>query len=223
MLTKQQAKTGEQRLPKQRLTGKIALGDYEPLLYLVKHSPELHFPELHFPELDAVAPATNRPKSTSKREAKTGGWRPTNYIDHDEYRNAVHRAHELERAGYPLNVFCTITPPIGMSDCEAKRLITLKFARLGQSLERRGQPAVGMTAFEKPIGGNLHGHSLQFVMRQNFDRIERWADRFDKRPRDKYAFSVEIHARLAIPSDIDYILKEHRWGGPEIENNRRKF
>jgi hypothetical protein len=136
----------------------------------------------------------------------------------------VHRAHELERAGYPLNVFCTITPPRGMSDREAKRFITLKISRLGQSLERHGQPFVGMTAFEKPSGGNLHGHALQFIMRHNFDRIERWADRFDNGRADEYTCSVEIHARLVTDTNaaVAYMLKQHRWAGREIET-RRKF
>jgi hypothetical protein len=136
----------------------------------------------------------------------------------------VHCAHKLKRAGYPLNVFCTITPPRGMSDREAKRFITLKISRLGQSLERHGQPFVGMTAFEKPIGSNLHGHSLQFIMRQNFDMIERWADRFDKGRADEYACSVEIHARLVTDTNaaVEYMLKQHRWAGREIEK-RRKF
>lgn len=36
---------------------------------------------------------------------------------------------------------------------------------------------IGMKVFEKKIGGHLHAHSLQFVMPDNFDRIEVWADR----------------------------------------------
>jgi hypothetical protein len=176
-----------------------------PSLNLVKDTPQL------------------RDTLPTQTRSNQGGWQSTKYLSHEEYRIGMHRVHELGRAGFLLNVFCTITPPPEMSDSDAKRSIALKLARFGQSLERAGQPFVGMTAYEKPLGGNLHGHSLQFVMRRNFDRIERWADRFDGRRSNACDYSVEIHARLAAPSDIDYLLKEHRWGGPKIEGVCRKF
>jgi DNA-binding XRE family transcriptional regulator len=128
---------------------------------------------------------------------------------------AVHRAHLVEKAGYRFTVFATVRPSRGLSDSEAKRHVSLQFSRLGQALERRGQPYVGMVTFEKRAGGLLHGHAPLFVLPENIDVVRRWADRFDEtpQPRDESRASVPKHARFAVDGDALYALKQHRWAG----------
>jgi hypothetical protein len=93
---------------------------------------------------------------------------------------------------------------------------------LGQSLERRGQPSIGVTVYEKKAGGALHGHSRHFVHKDNMEVIERFADRFDRRGGDSEdeSESVEIHARMSVASDAGYILKQHQFPGPEPAKRR---
>ncbi len=63
------------------------------------------------------------------------------------------------------------------------------------------------------MGGRLHGHQLLHVKRAALPIIERWADRWDDR-RSEPGESVERHARPAVPSDLAYATKEHRFAGP---------
>lgn len=207
VFTEPRAAKGQKRLLTQEDTGEISADGNARIHYSVTQPPELGA------DFDTAA----RPKSQ-------GGWQATSYLTHDEYRLARHRAIDLERRGYRLNIFSTIAPPASLGDKDAKRFVQVKLARLGQSLERRGQPQIGITCFEKPIGGYLHAHSLQYVMLQNFDRLELWEDRFDRmRGGDKEAAQVEIHARLAVASDVDYLLKQHRWAGPDREKRRQFY
>ena len=165
-----------------------------------------------------------RKRKPGRRPAKKrGGWRTTSHLTHADYRLAVHRAHVIEKAGYPFTIFATVRPQEGSPDNAAKQRIGLQLARLGQALERRGQPYVGMVAFEKRPGGLLHGHALLFVLPENFDVVRRWADRFDEtpQPRDEGADSVPKHARPAVETDVLYALKQHRWAG--AREAARKF
>jgi DNA-binding transcriptional regulator YiaG len=134
----------------------------------------------------------------------------------------VQEAHELDRAaraaGMRLNVFATLRSPTGLTDVERKRVIARRTAHLGQALQRRGQPHIGMTFFEKRSGGDLHAHHLVHVEHKNIDVIERWADIYDPKPvKRREKLDVPIHARPAVATDIGYVTKQRLPFSPEYE------
>ncbi len=115
-----------------------------------------------------------------------------------------------------------------MTDAEAKRHICRSFGRLGQALERTGHAHVGMTTYENPVGGRLHGHLLLHVLQDGLSVVKRWTQRWDDLPSNdrrtkpsEPVESVDLHARPAVWSDLQYALKEHQWAGPFEE--ARKF
>jgi hypothetical protein len=155
----------------------------------------------------------------SKRKAKPprrGGWPSTRYITRELCREMRAGAGLLALARYPFTVFATARAPLGLTDGQAKRHIARSFARLGQALERKGHDYIGLASYEKPVGGLLHGHALLHVQRECLPVVKRWADRFDERPARprEQVESVALHARPAIKSDLDYVLKQRRFNGP---------
>lgn len=163
-----------------------------------------------------------RPRRT--KASKAGGWPVTSYIDHETFKRFRGGAGVLAREGYPLNVLVTVRPPSGAADDgTAKRHIDLQFARLGQALERRGHAFIGFKAFEKK-NGRLHGHMPLHVARECLHVVERWADRFDRKPKRACEIleGVNKHARLADHDNaMLYALKQHQFAGPF--EPRRKF
>jgi hypothetical protein len=210
VLTAESSKTAEKGFQKQSVATKAASKGAEPC-YSVRHRREIPTHE----KARAGRKRGRKRKPGRKPAKRRGGWPPTKHLSHDDYRLAVHRAHLVEKAGYRFTVFATVRPPRGLSDSEAKQYVTLRFSHLGQELERRGQPYVGMVTFEKREGGLVHGHAPFFVLPENFDVVRRWADRFDEtpQPRDESRASVPTHARFAVASDVLYALKQHRWAG----------
>ena len=80
----------------------------------------------------------------------------------------------------------------------------------------------------------MHGHSLIYVLKNNFDVIERMFDVFDKRQigfkeiedRDVAMQAAAIGGTLDdLRNAILYALKQHRWGGPGFDGagSRRRF
>jgi hypothetical protein len=79
-------------------------------------------------------------------------------------------------------------------------------------LERDGHGYIGLTVYEKPFNGILHGHALLHVRRECLSVVKRWADRFDDRPLKSCepVESVALHARPAVQSDLEHILKQRQ-------------
>ena len=159
---------------------------------------------------------------------RRGGWRATSFISHEQYREARRQAGLLAIEGYRFTVLATARPPLGMTDAKAKRHICRSFARLGQALERAGHAHIGMTTYENPVGGRLHGHLLLHVLPEGLPVVKRWAQRWDNLPSNDRRTkpsepeeSVDLHARPAVWSDLQYALKEHQWAGPDFEPARR--
>ena len=150
-----------------------------------------------------VNPAQASQRGGRSRKPQRGGWPATRYIDRTLYWATREQAGLLALAGYPFTIFATARAPLGMTDSGAKRHIARSFARLGQALERRGHAYVGLTVYEKPMGGFLHGHLLLSVGRKGLHVVKRWADRFDeRRPTKPYETeSVALHARPAVKSE----------------------
>jgi len=147
------------------------------------------------------------------KKARRGGWPSTKYISRALRYETLADAGLLARAGYRFTVFATARAPLGLADDgQAKRHIARSFARLGQALERKGHDYIGLTTYEK-IRGLLHGHALVHVRPDCLWIVERWADRFDDRPVYGPIESVALHARPAVRSDLDYVLKQRRFNG----------
>ena len=132
----------------------------------------------------------------------------------------MHGTIELARQDSPLNVMVTYRPPEGLSDAEAKRWINLRHGRIGQALKRRGHAFIGLKVFEKRPGDRLHAHGLYHVARRDMDIIKRAADVFEQKTRRSQKGDAPMHARPANANALDYVLKQRRWAGPDIENSR---
>jgi hypothetical protein len=177
-----------------------------------------------------VAVISTPPKKTksARRGAKHSGWPETCYLDHAEFKQAKSNAHMICNAGYRWSIFVSLVPPDHLPDADKLRWIRRKLGRLGQALERRGQPYISQTTLEKKRGGKLHGHALIFVLKENFDMIERHADKFERVASKKLGgeISVEFHAEVigATPDDLRnvilYSLKQHLFAG-EFEKARK--
>src|SRR6201987_2944210 len=123
---------------------------------------------LHVRQKGTCEAATPAPERRRKRRTKPrrGGRPSTAYISRELFRETRAKAGLLALAGYRFTVFATARAPLGLTDSQAKRHIARSFARLGQALERNGHGYIGLNAYEKPIGGFLHGHALVHVRRE---------------------------------------------------------
>lgn len=153
-------------------------------------------------------------------KARRGGWRSTRCISPDLRRIAEHGAIELARQGCALNVMVTYRPREGLSDAQAKRWVDLRHGRIGQALKRRDHAFIGLKVFEKRPGGRLHAHGLYHVAKRCLDVIKRAVDVFEPRPRRGHKGDAPMHARPANANALDYVLKQRRWAGPDIEGHR---
>jgi hypothetical protein len=134
----------------------------------------------------------------------------------------VHGAIELARQGRPLNVMVTYRPPEGLSAAEAKRWINLRHGRVGQALNRRGHAFIGLKVFEKQPGDPLHAHGLYHVTKRCVAVIEKAVDMFERRARRGQKGDAPMHACPANANALDYVLKQRRWAGPDIEGARHR-
>ena len=158
--------------------------------------------------------------SGHSKRARRGGWRSTSCLSPDLRAQGVHGAIELARQGCPLNIMVTYRPLEGLSDAEAKRWINLRHGQIGQALKRRGHAFIGLKVFEKRPGERLHAHGLYHVPKRCMAIIERAVDVFEQRARRGQKGDAPMHARPANTDGVDYVLKQRRWAGPEIEGRR---
>ena len=169
------------------------------------------------PPIPKAGGAGAQRKRRRSKKPKLGGWPSTKCISRKLYWETIAKAGLLVWTGYPFTIFATARAPRGLSDGEAKRHVTMSFARLGQALERKGHGYIGLKAYEKKLGGLLHGHPLLHVRRECLSVVNRWADRFDERrpakPREPVE-GVALHARPAVRSDLGYVLKQRQFNGP---------
>jgi hypothetical protein len=73
---------------------------------------------------------------------------------------------------------------------------------------------------EKRPGDRLHAHGLYHVARRDMDIIKRVADVFEPTSRHGQKGDAPMHARPANANALDYVLKQRRWAGPDIEGRR---
>lgn len=174
-----------------------------------------------------VIPAVERPSKATRRKvgrprkrgrrpkAKQGGWRTTRYITSQLRKETRHKARLLMAEGFGFTVFATARGLFGRPDSESKRHVAKEFSRLCEMLGDKGHGYIGLTTYEK-INGYLHGHLLLHVQPEQMAVVKAWADRFDETPLRPHEIveGVRRHARpYAGLSDIQYVLKQHRWCG----------
>ena len=109
---------------------------------------------------DDIAPAPQpirkaSGKGAQRRRKQRAGWPSTKCINRALHRETRAKVGLLALAGYRFTVFATARAPLGLTDGQAKRHVARSFARLGQALERKGHGYIGLTAYEKPVGGVL--------------------------------------------------------------------
>lgn len=139
----------------------------------------------------------------SPRAKRKGGWKSTKYLSWAEVKAAEDLAHAARGARRPLNVMLTVRGARGEREATAKRGIQTKIARFGQALHRRGVPHVGLTIYER--SPDLHAHHLLHLPHEHDDILARFAD------------GQHVHARPADREAVEYVTKQRRWLGPEIE------
>lgn len=167
-------------------------------------------------------------------DRRTGGYRTTKCLTHDEYRSAKDGANAIVNAGYRWSILLSIRPQEHLTDRQKQNRIQKVLSRFGEAIKRRGLPYISMRTYEKKREvGSLHGHALIYVPKEHLDIVKRIADLFE--PFDKKynceAGSIEIHAEVIGKTQDDlrnailYVLKEHQWAGPGNDGagSRRKF
>jgi hypothetical protein len=141
--------------------------------------------------------------STRQRRKHRGGWRSTTGLRWPEVKQ-IHEIHKLARqAGLPFNVFGSLRLPDDLTATQGKRVISRAVAHLGQTLQRRGQPHVALTVFEKRPGDRLHAHYLGHVERDNRDVVDRWTAAYNARHGIDAAVVTAAH-----PKGMGYITKQ---------------
>ncbi len=100
------------------------------------------------------------------------------------------------------------------------RGVALWHAHTGQALERNGHAFIGLKVFEKRPGARLHAHALYHIAKRCMGVIENAVDVFERKSKHGQKGDVPTHARPATANDLDYVLKQRRWAGPDIEHNR---
>ena len=143
-----------------------------------------------------------KPGKRGPKPSKPFAWK-------EEVKRIADEAHDLRRAGFPLNAMATTAPDPDRLPAEAKKLIRRKVAHIGESLGRIGAgPHIGLTVFETE--GGLHGHHLFHVPRGALAEISRRHHRDDG----------SVHVGPAPP--IGYVLKERKKQHPDFEAEIRK-
>lgn len=144
---------------------------------------------------------------TSRKGARSGkgSRKGSTCLTWDEVLRLDGLAHAARTAGLPLNAMLTVRTPLGASDAEGRRVITLVVGHVGQRLQRLGQDHLGITVCEKDR--HLHAHHLFHVRRQNYAIVQAWAD-----ARGHNLCPADRHA-------VEYITKQRKWMGPEAERS----
>lgn len=157
---------------------------------------------------------------SSQKRRKVRGRRSRSYLEWREVKEVDEIHHALLTMGHEPAFLVTIRGK-GETDSKRKRAIHQKRGHIGQSIQRRGLPFLAQTVFEKPVGGQLHAHMLVYGSgRQLAPILMRHGD-FDMRSgAQNREMGVPVHIRRAVANDPNYITKQRRWHGPEIEAKR---
>ena len=144
-----------------------------------------------------------------KKQPGKRGPKPSKPFAWSEVKQIADEAHDLRRAGFPLNAMATTAPDPDRPPAETKKSIQGLVAHIGESLGRIGAgPHIGLTVFETTSG--LHAHHLFHVPKGAFAEISRRHHRDDG----------SVHIGPAPP--IGYVLKERKNQHPDFEAEIRK-
>ena len=149
-----------------------------------------------------------RRRCRKKKPGKRGP-KPSKPFAWSEVKQIDSEAHDLRRAGFPLNAMATTKPDPDGPPAETKNSIRGLVAHIGESLGRIGAgPHIGLTVYETE--GGLHAHHLFHAPRGAFAEISRRHHRDDG----------SVHVGPAKP--IGYVTKERQHLPPDFEAEIRK-
>ena len=145
----------------------------------------------------------DRRRCRKKKPGKRGP-KPSKPFAWSEVKRIDSEAHDLRRAGFPLNAMATTKPDPDGPPAETKKAIRGLVAHIGESLGRIGAgPHIGLTVYETE--GGLHAHHLFHAPRGAFAEISRRHHRDDG----------SVHVGPAKP--IGYVTKERQHLPPDFE------
>lgn len=150
-----------------------------------------------------------RPKrwKTGARKGKRGP-KGSTYLTMQQVRELNDFGFSAKRAGKALNRMVTIRAPKDVPDAEGKRIISRTVAHVGQALQRRNHPHVGVTVYEK--GEHLHAHHLLHVAPAKSEVVDRFHD------------GEDVDVRPADAGAVFYVSKQRKHCQPDVERELRK-
>jgi DNA-binding XRE family transcriptional regulator len=150
-----------------------------------------------------------RPKGrkTGARKGKRGP-KGSTYLTMQQVRELNDFGFSAKRAGKALNRMVTIRAPKDVPDAVGKRIISRTVAHVGQALQRRNHPHVGVTVYEK--GEHLHAHHLLHVSRAKREVVDRFHD------------GEDVDVRPADAGAIFYVSKQRKHCQPDVERELQK-
>lgn len=150
-----------------------------------------------------------RPKRLTKgrRKGKRGP-KGSTCLTMQQVRELDDFGFRVKRAGKILNRMVTIRAPKGVPDAVGKRFISRTVAHVGQALQRRDHPHVGVTVYEKHP--HLHAHHLLHVSRAKSEVVDRFHD------------GEGVHVRPADDGAISYVSKQRKRCPPDWERELHK-
>lgn len=160
------------------------------------------------------------PLRSRKKRRKARGRKPQRCLEWHEVQKVSDIDHALVTMGFPRAFFVTIRGK-GETDSERKRAIHKKRGHICQTIRRASLPFLDQTGFHKPIGGQLHAHMLVYGPPRRLAPLLAQHGEMDMRiGAQSKEMGAEVHIRRAVASDPNYITKQRRWDGPEIEATR---
>ncbi len=190
----------------QHLSDNTSPDAWQPITNIVLHLPHAPAPERR--------PSATLSKGKRRGRRHRGGWKPTNCLTWSQVREIDSIAHEARRGGVPLNWMVTInpSPSPGSSDGRHIERLRRKIHNIQKPTRRCQGKVIALWVFEKQ-GGRLHAHLLMHIPEGWDGLVTRWRD------------LPSIDVRKADSRAIEYITKQRRWLGPEIEArlNRRRI
>jgi hypothetical protein len=132
---------------------------------------------------------------SGKRGRRRGGWPSSPSLSWKDVQ-AIHEiAHRAGRSRLEFTHMITIMPDSG-DDVERKRESGRIVGHLGQALKRHGKPHVGLTVYEKSLGGDLHAHHLVHIPAGEEGLVYRLHD------------LPKVHVRRVTTKAVGYVTKE---------------
>ena len=159
--------------------------------------------------LERPAPSSRKSKKRKRpSKKKTGGWPVTKYLHWWEVKTIKDSVHRLTGAGFKPDTFLTLRPPPEIvEDAERKLWCRRKLGNIQRLFRRGDQKFCAVSVFEKPLGGQIHMHTILFCP----SGLKAKLNNMHSHP--------EIDVRPARERHTAYVLKNRRPLSPDFEAN----